>query len=86
MTARVTQKQKILKHLMSKKSLSPLKAIGLFGCYRLASRIHELKKDGYPIDTILKDDGQGRTYGSYEINSEKLVQDVVDEYKRRHVA
>ena len=82
----MTQKSKILKHLMSKKSLSPLKAIGLFGCYRLASRIHELKNDGYPIETVIKSDGQGRTYASYAMKYDALVQGLVDEYNRRYVA
>ena len=82
----MSQKAKILKHLMSKKSLSPLKAIGLFGCYRLASRIHELKNDGYPIETVIKSDGQGRTYASYMMEYDQLVQGVVDEYNRRYVA
>jgi len=82
----MTQKSKILKHLMSKKSLSPLKAIGLFGCYRLASRIHELKNDGYPIETVIKSDGQGRIYASYVMKYDELVQGVVDEYNRRYVA
>ena len=82
----MTQKAKILKHLMSRKSLSPLKAIGLFGCYRLASRIHELKNDGYPIETVIKSDGQGRTYASYVMDYDQLVQKVHDDHMRRYVA
>jgi hypothetical protein len=46
---KTSQKQKILKHLSSGKSLSPLQALGLFGCYRLAGRIYDLKRAGHQI-------------------------------------
>tara|TARA_S200002703_G_scaffold22131_1_gene18834 strand:- start:26849 stop:27064 length:216 start_codon:yes stop_codon:yes gene_type:complete len=68
-----TQSQKILKHLSSGKSLSPLQALGLFGCYRLASRIHDLKRDGHQIETIIKSDDQGRTYASYVLKHDEAA-------------
>lgn len=69
----MSQKAKILKHLMGSKSLSPLQALGLFGCYRLASRIHDLKRDGHQIETIIKSDDQGRTYASYVLKHDEAA-------------
>jgi len=47
----MTQKQQILNYLKSGKCLTPLEALELFGCFRLASAIHELKKEGHKIIT-----------------------------------
>lgn len=69
----MSQNQKILKHLSSGKSLSPLQALGLFGCYRLASRIYDLKRTGHPIETIIKSDDQGRTYASYVLKHDEAA-------------
>jgi hypothetical protein len=70
---KTSQNQKILKHLSSGKSLSPLQALGLFGCYRLASRIYDLKRTGHPIETIIKSDDQGRTYASYVLKHDEAA-------------
>ena len=70
---KTSQKQKILKHLSSGRSLSPLQALGLFGCYRLASRIYDLKRTGHPIETIIKSDDQGRTYASYVLKHDEAA-------------
>ncbi len=69
----MSQNQKILKHLSSGKSLSPLQALGLFGCYRLAGRIYDLKRAGHHIETIIKSDDQGRTYASYVLKHDKAA-------------
>lgn len=44
-----SQKQAILKHIRDHGSISPMEALNEYGCFRLASRIHELKKDGHNI-------------------------------------
>lgn len=70
---KTSQNQKILKHLSSGKSLSPLQALGLFGCYRLAGRIYDLKRAGHHIETIIKSDDQGRTYASYVLKHDEAA-------------
>jgi len=70
---KMSQNQKILKHLSSGKSLSPLQALGLFGCYRLAGRIYDLKRAGHQIETIIKSDDQGRTYASYVLKHDEAA-------------
>jgi hypothetical protein len=53
------QKYQILNHLKTKK-LTPLEALDLFGCMRLASRINELRYEGYNIETKMQSDGEKR--------------------------
>ena len=65
----MTQKKKILTHLESGRSISPLTALGLYGCYRLASRINDLRNDGHNIETMIQTDGTGRNYAQYKLVS-----------------
>lgn len=46
---RVTQKELILDYIKEFGSITPLEAIRDLGIYRLASRISDLKKLGYPV-------------------------------------
>ena len=47
----LTQKEWIIKYLMSHKGgLTPKQAEDLYGIMRLASRISDLRKEGYPIE------------------------------------
>jgi len=48
----MTQKSQILAHLKAGYELSPLQALDKFGCFRLASVVFELKKEGHNIATI----------------------------------
>jgi len=43
-----TQKVQVLKHLKAGNSLSPIEALHLFGCFRLAEIIRRIRKD-YPV-------------------------------------
>lgn len=47
----MSHEERILDHLGKKKSISGLEAIDLFGCYRLAARIHDLREAGHAIET-----------------------------------
>lgn len=49
-----TQKTRILKHLQRYGKIDPLKAWTKYGVYRLASRISELRAEGYDIETTNK--------------------------------
>ncbi len=44
-----TQEARILRYLANGKSLTPLQAIRMFGCFRLGARIYQLKKAGHKI-------------------------------------
>lgn len=49
-----SQNKQILNHLESGKSITPMDALNLFGCFRLGARIHDLKSEGYDIKTEIK--------------------------------
>jgi hypothetical protein len=58
---KTSQKDEILSYLHQidpstgkRRGLSPLEAIGLFRCYRLAARIRDLRKDGIKIKTEIR--------------------------------
>lgn len=44
-------REMLLRHLITRGSITHLEAEAEYGCARLASRIHELRKDGYAIKT-----------------------------------
>ena len=52
MTIKKTQREAIREYLEDGKTLTPLEALSLFGCFRLATRIFELKKQGLDIKFI----------------------------------
>jgi len=64
-----SQSLRILKHLHSGKSISPIQALERYGCFRLAARIHGLKQMGYRITTTTKTDKKTKKkYAEYSIN------------------
>ena len=49
MTETASQRAQIRAHLEAGRSITPLEALDLYGCYRLGARIHELKGEGLSI-------------------------------------
>ena len=47
----MSQKQQILEHLKEGRSITPLGALNVYGCFRLSARIYELRQEGYDIKT-----------------------------------
>ena len=45
----MTQVEKIIDYIETEGSITPLEALREFGCMRLASRITDIKKLGYPV-------------------------------------
>ena len=62
-----TQNQRILTYLKSGKPLTPITALNRFGCFRLAARIADLRKDGHTIftETVTKNK---KAFASYRYN------------------
>lgn len=58
-------------HFASGRSLTQLEAIGLYGAYRLAARVHELKNKGWDITTTIKTDTFGDKYAEYQLAKPK---------------
>lgn len=69
---RVTQRQKIETHLTEKGWITSAQAIFMFGCTRLASVIHGLRRRGWDIETVMlpTSDGYGK-YARYNNNNFK---------------
>lgn len=62
----MTQNQQILAYLEKGKVITPIEALNKFGCFRLAARISDLRKEGLNIATkIMTKDG--KTYASYKL-------------------
>lgn len=61
-----SQNTMILDYLLTGKVLTPLEALHMFGCFRLAARIAELRKQGYTIftDIVKKED---KTFAGYKL-------------------
>jgi helix-turn-helix protein len=47
--AKLSQAEQILNYLKSGHTLTTLDALAFFNCFRLASRISELRSEGHPI-------------------------------------
>lgn len=44
-----SQANKIYRHIIQRKKITALEALNKYGCFRLAARIHELRKEGAGI-------------------------------------
>ncbi len=59
MNERQSQRELIRKHLNKYGSITPMQALKLYGCFRLASRICELRLDGMWIKSkMVKSNGK----------------------------
>lgn len=61
------QSREILDFLMRGKTLTPLAALNLFGCNRLAARIHDLRADGFDIRTDYIKTSRGKRIARYAL-------------------
>lgn len=61
-----TQNEKIKEYLENGHKLTALEALNLFGCFRLASRVSDLKKQGVNVETeMVTDNFTGKRYAVY---------------------
>jgi hypothetical protein len=65
----MTQKQKVLRHMTLNNHITPLEAMGLYGIFRLAARIFELRASGIEIDTNVVTSPTGLPYARYSLIS-----------------
>lgn len=59
-----SQKDLILNHLKKIGGITPLDALRKYGCFRLGSRICELRQEGNHIDTIMVEQ-HGKRFAKY---------------------
>jgi hypothetical protein len=62
----MTQAEAIRAHLESGLDLTPITALDLYGVFRLAARVDELRDEGMDIETIIEKRGRKR-YARYKL-------------------
>ena len=62
-----SQCARILEHFEKGLTLTSLEALHLFGCFRLASRIHDLRVQGYDIIVERIKTSNGKTVAQYRM-------------------
>ena len=62
-----TQAGRILAHLRAGNRLTALEALDAFGCFRLAARIHELRRDGWQIEERTVETRGGKRVAEYSL-------------------
>ena len=65
----LSQCERILIHFQSGKTINPLQALKLYGCFRLGARIYDLKQAGFDIDSRLVHEN-GVQYAEYSMRGE----------------
>jgi hypothetical protein len=62
-----SQNVAILTYLKSGNTITSLEALRKFGCFRLASRIYDLRQSGHKIEKVSIDVGKRRLVASYSL-------------------
>lgn len=74
---KMSQCNKILHYIETEGSITPLDALREFGCMRLASRISDLKRLGYPItrkmETAKNRAGEPVRYARYRMDDSQCI-------------
>jgi hypothetical protein len=60
----MTQTTKILSHMKRGRRISPLQALSMFGVFRLSSRIHQLRRDGWNVQSEMVEE-KGKRFKVY---------------------
>ena len=75
----MTQCDKILFHLQTIGSITPVEALDQYGCFRLAARVAELKDEGYQItsEIVQKKNRFGETvrFAKYRLEDKNAAGD-----------
>jgi hypothetical protein len=66
----MTQTDAIRSFLLEGNSLTPIDALERFGCFRLAARIDDLRREGLDIETI-KERQNGKSYARYRLRDKQ---------------
>lgn len=65
MNEALKQTEAIKQYLDAGNSITAIEALNKFGCFRLASRIHDLKTEGYVVDKIMVTGENNKRYAQY---------------------
>lgn len=77
---RPSQNDMILEYLKLGHPLTSLEALRHFDCFRLASRISDLRRKGWPIDREMFDDPRtGKSYAVYSMRKDNTTTNKTNE-------
>jgi hypothetical protein len=77
---RKSQREKIKEWLTNGKSITPIEALEMFGCFRLAAIVCLLREeDNMNIETKLVTNRYGTKYAKYKIVKSSLNNSILDE-------
>ena len=62
----MSQIDSIRAHLLRGKPITPIQALNLFGCFRLAAAIFNIRAEGYTVDTEMVH-RKGKKWASYTL-------------------
>lgn len=65
-----TQKAMIASHLVSGRSINPIEALNLYGCFRLGARIWDLRNEGMSISKEMVQAGRKKKFAKYKLISQ----------------
>lgn len=72
----MTQAEKVLRHLKTVGTITPMDAIREYGCLRLGARICDLRRAGYPIRSKIVTGknrfGEPTHYAEYSLQEEEI--------------
>lgn len=68
----MTQTQQIKAALQSGAAITPIDALNQYGCFRLAARIDELRREGLDIETITQT-RNGKRYAAYVLRGQRQL-------------
>lgn len=60
----MSQEIKIFDYMRKVGGITPLTALKKFGCFRLGARIHDLRRCGFDIKTLIVEEN-GKRYAKY---------------------
>jgi hypothetical protein len=65
--SRPTQAGRILAYLRAGNRITAIEALEQFGCFRLAARIHELRREGWQIEERTVETRSGKRVAEYSL-------------------
>lgn len=71
---KMSQKERILKHLQNGYPITPLDALNKFGCFRLSAVIFDLRHEGYYIVTRNVTNINNKIYAEYKLVNSPIGQ------------
>ena len=79
---KMTQRESILRDLKEGQNITPIDALTQYGCFRLASIICNLKKEGYNIkkNMVAKLNNNGK-FASYYLRKDQDVSPIIARFK-----